>query len=197
LIDVIRGDVLGEPHRRRIAEVLTQGFAEDFAYFSRDPATLADLFEPMLLLDRFHVALIDGQPAAVASLTEGAQQCFDPRWSQMRRTLGFTRSVVVYWVIRSYFMSTPTDARQGKAEIGFVASAPAHRGRGAATALLQHLLRLPDHREYVLEDIKDTNAAALGLYRKLGFTVYKSRPVRAAKKAGFTEYVSMRLVQSP
>lgn len=197
MIDVVRADVLGEPYRRQVAEVLTQGFAEDFSYFSRDPDQLATLFEPMLLLERFHVALIDGRPAAVASLTEGAQQCFNPRWSDMRRTLGVFRATVMYWVVKSYFMTTRPDQPRGQAEIGFVASAPVHRGRGAATALLRGLLALPDYHEYVLEDIKDTNAAALGLYRKLGFTVYKSRPVKGAKRAGFSEYVSMKLVQSP
>jgi len=47
----------------------------------------------------------------------------------------------------------------------------------------------------VLEDIKDTNAAALGLYAALGLTVYRRRGVRFARRAGFTELVSMRLVQ--
>jgi ribosomal protein S18 acetylase RimI-like enzyme len=56
-------------------------------------------------------------------------------------------------------------------------------------------LALPEYREYVLEDIKDTNEPALGLYAKLGFTVYKRRKVRFARRAGFTELVSMKLVQ--
>jgi ribosomal protein S18 acetylase RimI-like enzyme len=47
----------------------------------------------------------------------------------------------------------------------------------------------------VLEDIKDTNAPALSLYAKLGFTVYKRRKVRFARRVGFTELVSMKLVQ--
>ena len=66
-----------------------------------------------------------------------------------------------------------------------------------ATALLHHLLALPEYHEYVLEDIKDTNAPAIGLYAKLGFTVYKRRAVRFARRAGFSELVSMKLVQGP
>lgn len=78
---------------------------------------------------------------------------------------------------------------------GFVATEPAHQGRGVGTALLRHLLALPVAREYVLEDIKDTNLPALGLYEKLGFAVYRRRKVRMARAAGFTELVSMRLEQ--
>ncbi|WP_236777323.1 GNAT family N-acetyltransferase [Arthrobacter crystallopoietes] len=88
-------------------------------------------------------------------------------------------------------------ARPGLAEIGFVATEPAHQGRGVGTALLRHLLAQPGYREYVLEDIKDTNEPALGLYAKLGFSVYKRRKVRFARRAGFRELVSMKLVQDP
>jgi ribosomal protein S18 acetylase RimI-like enzyme len=87
--------------------------------------------------------------------------------------------------------------RPGVAEIGFVATEPAYQGRGVATALLSHLIALPGYREFVLEDIKDTNAPALRVYAKLGFTVYKRRTVRFARRAGFTELVSMKRTQRP
>jgi ribosomal protein S18 acetylase RimI-like enzyme len=195
MIVVGRGDVLGEEYRRRITEVYVRSFAADFVAFSRDTGTLADAFEHMLLLDRFYIALVDGEPAGLASLTEGDQTLFAPRWREIRRHLGLVRGLLGYVVIRKWFMAASDAARPGLAEIGFVATEPAYRGRGVATALLQHLLALPGYSEYVLEDIKDTNAPALGLYAKLGFTVYKRRSVRFARRVGFTELVSMKLVQ--
>ncbi|MFB6398449.1 GNAT family N-acetyltransferase [Polymorphospora lycopeni] len=197
MTDVVRGDELGEESRRPITEVLVGGFAEDFAYFSPDPAKVADAFAHMILPGRFHVALVDGKPAAVASLTTGEQQCFAPKRREFRRHLGFVHGTISHLVVRSQFMGVPDDAGEDVAEIGFVTTAPAHQGRGVATALLTHLLALPEHRTYVLQDIKDTNVAALALYRKLGFTPYRRRPVRFARRAGFTEYVSMRLEQRP
>ncbi|MEV0649614.1 GNAT family N-acetyltransferase [Phytomonospora sp. NPDC050363] len=191
MIEVKRADELGEDNRRRIAEVLVGGFAEDFAFFSSDPRRLADAFAHMLILDRFHVTLADGEPAAVATLTTGAQECFAPRRSELRRHLGPVHGLISHLVIRSQFMGAPDEARPGLAEIGFVATAPGQRGRGMATALMRHLLALPGFDEFVLRDIKDTNAAALGLYAKLGFTEYRRRPVRFARRAGFTDYVSM------
>jgi ribosomal protein S18 acetylase RimI-like enzyme len=196
MIDVVRADELGEGYRRRITEVLVHGFAEDFSYFSSDPVKLADVFEHMVLLERFYVALMDGEPAGVASLTGGEQQCFAPRWREIRRHLGLIHGTITYGVIRSQFMGVYDGAEEGLAEIGFVATSPVHQGRGVATALLKHLLGLQQYRVYVLEAIKDTNAPALGLYRKLGFAVYRRRAVRFADRAGFTEYVSMRLDQA-
>jgi ribosomal protein S18 acetylase RimI-like enzyme len=197
MVAVERGDELGEEYRRRITEVYVRSFAEDFVAFSRDTGRLADAFEHMLLLDRFYIALVDGEPAGLASLTEGDQTLFAPQWREIRRQLGLARGLLCYIVVRNWFMRPYDGARPGLAEIGFVATEPAYQGRGVATALLRHLLSLPEYREYVLEDIKDTNAPALGLYAKLGFTVYKRRKVRFARRAGFTELVSMKLVQDP
>lgn len=195
MVVVERGDELGEGYRRRITEVYVRSFAADFVAFSRDTGTVADAFEHMLQRERFYIALVDGEPAGLASLTEGDQILFAPRWREIRRHLGLARGLLGYVVIRRWFMRPSDDARPGLAEIGFVATEPTYQGRGVATALLRHLLALPGYREYVLEDIKDTNAPALGLYANLGFTVYKRRKVRFARRAGFTELVSMKLVQ--
>ena len=192
---VERGDELGEAYRRRITEVYVRAFADDFVAFSRDTVKLANAFEHMLLLERFYVALVDGEPAGLASLTEGDQTLLAPSWRDIRRHLGLVRGLLAYTVIRNWFMRPSEGARPGLAEIGFVATEPAYQGRGVGTALLRHLLALPGYREYVLEDIKDTNAPALHLYGKFGFTVYKRRRVRFARRVGFTELLSMKLVQ--
>ena len=193
MIVIKRGDELGEGHRRRITEVLARGFAEDFAFFSSDPERLTAAFEHMLLTERFFVALAQGEPAAIASVTSGNQECFAPRAPEFRRHLGLLHGTISYLVVRSQFLGAPDEARDGLAEIGFVTTTPAHQERGVATALMQHIVGLPGYDEFILREIKDTNAPALGLYRKLGFTEYRRRPVRSARRAGFREYVSLSL----
>lgn len=195
MIEIKRGDELGEGYRRPITVVLVNGFAEDFEFFSKDARVLADAFEHMVILERFHVALVDGEPAAIASVTEGAQECFAPEQPPIQRALGRMRGAISYRIVRSQFVGAYDGARDGLAEIGFVTTAPEHQGKGVATALMRELLELP-YDEFVLRDIKDTNAPALGLYRKLGFTESRRRPVRFAKRAGFSAYVSMSLRQA-
>lgn len=192
MIEIKRADELGENYRRRVAEVLVNGFAEDFAFFSKDAEVLAGAFEHMILLDRFFVALVDGEPAAIASVTQGDEECFEPSRRALQRQLGLWHGLMSYFIVRSQFLGAYEGARPGLVEIGFVTTAPDYQGKGVATALMKHLLQLP-FDEFVLRDIKDTNAPALGLYRKLGFATSESRPVKFAKRAGFSSYVSMSL----
>lgn len=189
-VEVARADELGEEYRHRIAGVLVQGFAEDFAFFSKDADVLADAFAHMLILERFYVALVDGEPAAVAVVTEGEQECFEPDRRELQRVLGPVRGAISCRIIRSQFMGAYEDAREGLTEIAFVTTAPQHQGKGVATALMRRLLELSSD-EFVLRDIKDTNVSALGLYVKLGFTEIQRRPIRFAKRAGFSAYISM------
>ena len=190
MIGIKRGDELGAGARRGIAEVLVHGFAEDFAFFSKDPMALADAFEHMIILERFHVGLVDGEPAAIATVTERDQECFEPRRREFQHALGRWHGLISYFIVRSQFLGTHDDAPPGLAEIGFVTTAPQFQKQGVATALMKQLLTLP-YEEFVLRDIKDTNTAALALYRKLGFRELHTRPVKFAKRAGFSTYVSM------
>ena len=134
-------------YRRRITEVYVRSFAEDFVAFSRNTDKLADAFEHMLLLERFYIALVDGEPAGLASLTDGDQTLFAPRWREIRRHLGLVRGLLCYVVIRTLVHDVhPMALRPGRAEIGFVATEPAYQGRGVATALLRRLLAHPGYR---------------------------------------------------
>ncbi|MFE9244122.1 GNAT family N-acetyltransferase [Nocardiopsis sp. NPDC006938] len=190
-IEVRRGDTLGEAYRRAITEVFVEGFGEDLAYFSKDTVRLTGAVEHMLVLERFHVALIDGRPAALASLTESGQEAIDHDARTLRRHLGPGKGTIADRVFRTHFQGGSGADRPGRAEIGFVASARRFRGRGAARAVLHHIVSLPGYDEFTLEDIKDTNAPALGLYESVGFREYRRRPVRHTRWSGFHAYVSM------
>ncbi|MEU0490393.1 GNAT family N-acetyltransferase [Nocardiopsis changdeensis] len=195
MIEVVRADALGETRRREVARVFVDGFGPDLAAFSKDPEVLADAIAHMLVPERFYVALVDGEPAGLASLTVDDEECVEPDARTLRRHLGAVRGTIADRVFRSQFQGAVREPREGKAEIGFVASSLRHRGRGAAKAVLLHLLALPGYDEYVLEDIAGNNEAALGLYRRLGFREYRRRRAPYAGFSGIKEYVSMRLVQ--
>ncbi|CAM3841493.1 GNAT family N-acetyltransferase [Nocardiopsis gilva] len=191
-IEVKRGDELGEGYRRRITEVFVDGFGDDLSFFSKDPGRLAAAVEHMLVLERFHVALIDGEPAALAALIEGDQRCVEHDARKLRSHLGWYKGIAADWVFRTQFQRPMPDPGPGRAEIGFVASSRRHRGRGAAKAVLNHLLALPQYDEYLLEDISDVNELALRLYERVGFREYKRRKVNHTRWSGINEYVSMK-----
>ncbi|QVQ50465.1 GNAT family N-acetyltransferase [Spiractinospora alimapuensis] len=195
MIDVVPASELGESHRRRITEVFTSGFGADFRSLSKDPQTLTDAFEHMLVLDLFYAGLVDGVPAGIAACTDGVQKSTRHDGRELRRHLGFVKGTIADFVFRSEFGGGVPDITPGAASIEFVATAPEYQGRGVARAILTHLLELPDYREYVIDGVADTNVAALRLYEKLGFTEFRRHKVRHTRVTGINHYLALRLVQ--
>lgn len=81
-------------------------------------------------------------------------------------------------VVRGAFMGAGPNAAPDRAQIDFVVTAPAHRVRAVATALVRQLVATSGHRNHVLRDIRDSNEAALRVYRRLGFVEYTRRKAR-------------------
>ena len=196
MIDVVPANELGEPYRRSIADVFADGFGSDFRRLSRDRKRLADAFSHMLNLDLFWVAMLEGEPAGITALTNGAQLAVQHDPEELRRHLGLVRGTIADRVFRTEFSQTMTEPLpDDRASLEFVTTAPRFQARGVGTALLSYLLALPQYHGYVIEAVADTNAAALHLYRKLGFTEYKRVPVRHTWMTGINAYVSLELVQ--
>jgi ribosomal protein S18 acetylase RimI-like enzyme len=184
-----------ECDRRAVTEVFVDAFGPDFAYFSDDPRTLADAFEHMLVLDVFHVALLDGEPAGIAACTDGRRPSAVPRGTHLRRHLGLVKGTIAAVALTREFSGGVPGATDGTASIEFVGTATRFQGRGVASALLTHLLARPGYREFVLEAVSDINTPALKLYEKLGFTEYKRVPVRHTRLSGISHYISLKLVR--
>ncbi len=195
MIEIVPARELGEGFRRPITEVFVDAFGQDFAYFSKDPRRLADAFEHMLVLDVFHVALLDGEPAGIAACTDGRQQSAVPQGRHLRRHLGLVKGAIGAVALKREFSGGVPGLADDAASIEFVGTASRFQGKGVATALITHLLALPQYREYVLESVSDINTAALKLYEKLGFVEYKRVAVNHTKRTGISYYVSLKLVQ--
>jgi len=62
-------------------------------------------------------------------------------------------------------------AAAGECEIITIAIAPEHRRRGVAKSLIDEMIRrcLTDRLNEIFLEVDETNLAAIGLYRKLGF----------------------------
>lgn len=193
MIEIVAARELGEEYRRPITEVFVDAFGPDFAYFSKDPRVLADAFEHMLVLDVFHVALLDGQAAGIAALTDGRRPSAVPQGTHLRRHLGLVKGTIAAIALGREFSGGVPGATDGTASIEFVGTATRFQGRGVAGALLRNLIARPGYREFVLEAVSDINTPALALYEKLGFTEYKRVRVRHTRLSGISYYISLKL----
>lgn len=207
-----RADELGPHARTTVAELFADGFGRELSYFvpggesfsgfdtttdlpDESKRALAVALEHMFVLDHFHVALLDGVPAALTICDDGTEHAFRPRWRELVRHLGPVKGTIAAVVFKREFQKRTSDTAPGRAFVASVATARTFRGRGVGTALMEHLLTLPAYTEYVLEDIADTNTAALRLYKKVGYREFRRVRVGHTKRTGIRYYVSMRLSQ--
>ncbi|MEQ4724656.1 GNAT family N-acetyltransferase [Nonomuraea sp. B19D2] len=195
MIEVKRAADLGESHRRAITRIFVDGFGPDLSYFSKDPDKLTDALAHMLVLDLFYVGLVHGESAGIVACTDGRQRAVRHDVRELRRRLGLVKGTIAHLSFSREFEKPLPYARERMASLEFVATGPAFRGQGVASAIIQHLLALPQYDEYVLDTIADINTPALRLYEKLGFTEFKRTKVHHAKITGIGAYVGMRLVQ--
>lgn len=195
MIEVKRADDLGESHRRAIARIFVDGFGPDLSFFAKDPDKLTDALAHMLVLDVFYVGLVDGEPAGIVACTDGRQRAVRHDARELRRHLGVVKGTIAHISFSREFEQPLSYARERMASLEFVATGLKFRGQGVASAIIRHLLDLPQYDEYVLDTIADINAPALHLYAKLGFTEFKRTRVHHAKITGIGAYVGMRLVQ--
>jgi ribosomal protein S18 acetylase RimI-like enzyme len=81
--------------------------------------------------------------------------------------------------------------------IEFVGTALEFRGKGASSQVIKHIIENTQYKEYLIEEVADTNMPALKLYKKLDFKEYKrkSLPQNRAKKAGINNIISLKYVK--
>lgn len=64
-----------------------------------------------------------------------------------------------------------------------------------ASVVIQHMLDHLPYRNYLIEEVADTNVPAIRLYEKLGFTEYRRKPLSSmqARRSGINHMISLRL----
>ncbi|TYB62261.1 GNAT family N-acetyltransferase [Nonomuraea sp. PA05] len=197
MIEVRRGSELGESHRHAITRIFVEGFGPDLVFFSKDPGKLTEALAHMLVLDLFHVGLVAGEPAGIVACTDGRQRAVRHDARELRRHLGLVRGTVAHFAFTRMFERPLSYGGERMASLEFVATGSRFRGQGVASAVIEHLLALPQYDEYVLDTIADINTPALRLYEKLGFTEFKRTKVHHKMITGIGAYVGMRLVKAP
>jgi ribosomal protein S18 acetylase RimI-like enzyme len=191
MVDILRADDFGESCRPRVAELFVAGFGKHFTHFSRDPVTLAKAFEHMFVLDVFYLAALERQIVGMAACTDARVCSIDHDKKQLVRHFGFLKGRIANYVLDKAFRKPPVDTSPGVGSAEFFVTAPEYQGRGIASALVRHIVSLPDYAEFVLE-VADTNTVALNLYASHGFKEFKRVKRPFARYSGVNALVYMR-----
>lgn len=199
MITVVKADQAELDVRPGLSELFADGFKEWLGFFSKDPKKLAAAFAHMFVLDQFYVALHKGQVIGMAACTNGTSLSIKLDKQELRKHLGWYKGTIASVFLKKEFEAPFVNPLPGVGSIEFVGTVSEFRGQGVATQLIRHILEHTSYKVYLIEEVADTNMAAIKLYNKLGFEEYKRReiPSHRAKKIGVNHIVSLRLGKQP
>lgn len=192
-MEVKRADELNENPRPALARIFVEGFYRHLSVLSKDKEKLTRAFEHSFDLAYFYVALVDGKIAAFVGISDKTQPIVKLEGKILRRHLGLVRGTLANFFLKKEMTEKahPFELAEDTGSIDFVATAPEHRGRGLNFQLLQETMKRKGYKTHALE-VVNNNTSAIRLYEKLGFKTFLRVPMKAAKRAGFEEFVYMK-----
>jgi ribosomal protein S18 acetylase RimI-like enzyme len=180
--------------RQQIAELFANGFMQWLTFFSKDKDVIAQAFAHMFILEQFYVAIDGDKVAGTMGCSDGYASSVRLDKRELRKHLGFIKGTFASMFLKSWEGGVE-NPMTGKGSIEFVGTSADYRRRGVSTMIFEYILENAPYTEYVISEVADTNTSAMNLYRKWGFTEYKSKPVpkNSVKKIGINRFVSLEL----
>ncbi|WP_052738067.1 GNAT family N-acetyltransferase [Bacillus sp. SA1-12] len=120
-------------------------FGKHLAILSKDKEILVQAFEHMFNADVFYCAVIDGEMAGITACTNGKASSVYLNNKELRRHLGFYKGTLASIFLKREFEKPPIETGDKIASVEFVATASSYRGKGVATAIMDHLFHLPHY----------------------------------------------------
>lgn len=195
-MDFMRASDYGPAAKAQLGRIFVDGFYQWLRYISKDKNKLSNVFRHMFNLEFFHVAVIDGEIAGMASCTDGTAPAVTLDCREFRTHLGSLRGTIAYRLSKRVLeeMSYPFEMEKDMGLIEYVATSEKHRGKGVAAALLSHIAGTDAYGTYVLE-VADTNSVAVRLYEKLGYTEFARVRDKHKRWSGVNYYRCMRYLK--
>ncbi|WP_096187070.1 GNAT family N-acetyltransferase [Evansella halocellulosilytica] len=183
--------------RNQMAQIFAEGFSQWLGYFSKDKNILAKAFAHMFVLDQFYVAIVGNKVAGMTACTDGNSLSVRLNKNELRKHLGFIKGSMAGIILKKEFEAPYEDFPTNTGSIEFVGTAVEFRGKRVASQIFQYIIQNTPYNDYVIEEVADTNIPAMRLYEKLGFEVYKRKPIpkRIAKRNGINNLLSLRYVK--
>jgi len=194
---VIRADKLDLDVRLQISEIFAEGFTQWLGYFSKDKNIIAKAFAHMFVLDQFYVAVKDNKIAGMVACTDCRTLSVRLNKKELRRYLGFFKGSIAAIALKKEFERPFKNPLPETSSIEFVGTASEFRGQGVASQIINHIIKNTNFREYLIEEVADSNTPAMNLYKKLGFVEYKRTPVsqKSAEKTGINNFIALKYIK--
>jgi len=173
-MEFLRATDLPFDPRPQMAEIFAEGFYDHgLKLLCRDKGEIARAMEHAFILEHFYVAVEDGEIAAFVACVAKRPPPIKLDRAEMRKHMGYIHGSFVHFFLRKQVLEKPYpfDQPQDYGSIEFVATAPQHRGKGAAFQLMQYVMQSEPYSGYVLE-VVGINTPAIRLYEKLGFVEF-------------------------
>jgi ribosomal protein S18 acetylase RimI-like enzyme len=180
--------------QRQITEIIADAYWEQISRLCDDRNKMIAAMLGAYNAEYFHVAFDGDTAVGVAACCPPGTRAAKVNAEQMRRALGDKLGNIACEIMKTEF-DTPHDFGPDSAYIEFVATAPSAQGRGVASALTKHIIENALYRRLVLE-VADTNAAAIKLYRKFGFTEFKRITEQNREEIGLDYRIYMEYVRN-
>lgn len=166
---------LDDSYRLDVARVFVDGYFDALRSLCRDRERWAAALAPAFVADRFWVALVDGEVLGIAACCSPGTRAMHLDRDAFRAHLGRVRGSLAHRVMRGSFHHRVAMAEHA-GYVECVATAARARGRGIASALMEHIQTLPYDR--LLLEVADTNTGAVRLYERLGYHEVSRRTAR-------------------
>lgn len=194
---VIRADKLDFDVRQQMSGIFADGFTQWLIFFSKDKNIIAKAFAHMFVLDQFYVAVKGNNIAGMVACTDCKTLSVKLSKKELRKYLGFFKGSIAAIVLKKEFERPFINSLPDTSSIEFVGTATEYRGQGVASQIIKHIIENTNYREYLIEEVADTNAAAMNLYKKLGFVEYRRKPVakKIAEKIGVNNFIALKYIK--
>ena len=161
---------LTDHQKMQAVDIFLEGFGHMMT-FSKDKTVLRKLFYKIMNPHLFKCYVKKEQVLGIIGLATNQMRPLNFDINICRNLFGNMKGNILSKQMNAIFQS-PVVKAENELYIDVLATAGTARGKGVATALLQHAFTL-DKFEHCFIEVFSKNEAALNLYKKIGFFIYK------------------------
>ena len=177
----------------QIAEIVLDAYWDQISMLSNDKTKMLEAMTGAYRSEYFYIAYDGDTAVGVAACSPPGKRAIAINLEQMCRALGQELGQIASGIMQSEF-EKPLDFGPDSAYIEFVGTAKPAQGKGVASAITRRILDTAPYKRLVLE-VADTNAAAIRLYEKFGFTESKRVAEPDGEQSGFNYRIYMEHIR--